>query len=489
MNYSIFNAFLPFFMGLVTTLFLASPVSKISVDYSQLPAPNILLIAVDDLNDFIGAMGHPDALTPNLDRLIQRGTLFANAQCQAPMCSPSRVAIMTGLRPSTTGIYGFLDDNLIQDTNEATRNITLMPQYFKNAGYHTMGMGKIFHEHAPEGLFDESGGRERGFGPSPPLRFHWDKKGTSTDWGAYPERDDQMPDYRTAKWAVERLGRNYPSPFFLAVGFLRPHVPWYVPQKWFDLYDTATIHLPDYLPTDTDDLPPIALEIDDLPMMPTTAWAIENKQWKNILQAYLASVSFVDHYIGEVLDALEKSPHAANTIVALWSDHGYRLGEKGTFAKVALWNRATLSPLIFAGPGIPENVRIDAPVELFSIYPTLAGLAGLPQVPAIESRSMLPLIQDPNRSWPHPAITTWARNNHAIVSKSHRYIRYEDGSEELYDLAKDPQEWHNIASNPKSKPIIDELATHLPKINVKWAAASKYDNNAYFIRQKREQSE
>ncbi|WP_234364048.1 sulfatase [Lunatibacter salilacus] len=489
MNYPIFKTFLPHFMVLVMMLLLSSPVPKTKADRSKLSAPNIVLIAVDDLNDFIGAMGHPDAITPNLDRLIQRGTLFANAQCQAPMCSPSRVAIMTGLRPSTTGIYGFLDDNLIQNTNEATRNVTLMPQYFKDAGYYTMGIGKIFHEHAPDGLFDESGGRERGFGPSPPERFHWDKKGTSTDWGAFPERDDQMPDYRTAKWAVERLDRNYQSPFFLAVGFLRPHVPWYVPQKWFDLYDTAAIHLPDYLPTDADDLPPIALEIDDLPMMPSTEWAIENKQWKNILQAYLASVSFVDHYVGEVLDALEVSPYAQNTIVVLWSDHGYRLGEKGTFAKVALWNRATLSPLIFAGPGISENVRIDAPVELFSIYPTLAELAGLPNVHAIESRSIVPLIQDPTLQWAHPAITTWARNNHAIVTESHRFIRYEDGSEELYDLVHDPQEWHNIASNPDNKSIIDELATHLPKVNVKWAAASKYDNNAYFIRQKREQSE
>jgi len=255
------------------------------------------------------------------------------------------------------------------------------------------------------------------------------------------------------------------------------------------MYDTATIHLPDYLPTDRADLPPIALEIDDLPMMPTTEWAIENNQWKNILQGYLASVSFVDHYIGEVLDALERSPHAANTIVVLWSDHGYRLGEKGTFAKVALWNRATLSPLVFAGPGIPENVRIDVPVELFSIYPTLAELAGLSHVPAIESRSIVPLIQDSTLQWSHPAITTWARNNHAIVTESHRYIRYEDGSEELYDLVQDPQEWHNIASDPKNQFIIGELATYLPKVNEKWAAASKYDNNAYFIRQKQEQSE
>jgi len=177
-----------FAFGMLAVLLFAFPVFKTKESTSQQSPPNVLLIAVDDLNDFIGGMGHPDAITPNLDKLIERGTLFANAQCQAPMCSPSRVAIMTGLRPSTTGIYGFLPDDFIQDTNEATRNVSLMPQYFKDAGYHTMAIGKVFHEHAPEGLFDESGGRERGFGPSPSQHFQWEKKGTSTDWGAFPER-------------------------------------------------------------------------------------------------------------------------------------------------------------------------------------------------------------------------------------------------------------------------------------------------------------
>lgn len=446
--------------------------------------PNILMISVDDLNDFIGGMGHPDALTPNLDRLIQRGVLFANAQCQAPMCSPSRMSIMTGLRPSTTGIYGFIDDNKIKETNEATQKITLLHQYFKDAGYYTLGVGKIFHNHAPDGLLDESGGREPGFGPKPAQSFHWDKKGTSTDWGAFPERDEQMPDYRSAKWAIERLQRDYAQPFFLSVGFLRPHVPWHVPQKWFDLYDTARMHYPAYLENDRDDLPQIALEIDDLPMMPTTRWAIENGQWKNILHAYLASVSFVDHYIGEVLTALENSKHAENTLVVIWSDHGYRLGEKGTFAKVALWNRATLAPLIFAGPGVPKNKRLDAPVELFSIYPTLAELAGLAPPPHLEASSLYPLLADPNKDWQTHAISTWARNNHAVVTNDFRYIRYEDGSEELYDLRKDPNEWHNRASAKEYTRIKVKLGELLPKTNAKWAEASRYDNNAYFINQK-----
>ncbi len=451
--------------------------------------PNVLMIAVDDMNDFIGAMGHPDAITPNLDKLIRRGVLFSNAQCQSPMCSPSRAAIMTGLRPSTTGIYGFIDDDLVKETNAATRRTDMLYEYFRSHGYNTMGVGKLFHEHAPKGQLDESGGRVPGFGPSPAQHFHWNKKGTSTDWGPFPQQDEQMPDYKSAQWAIERLQRTYDKPFFLSIGFLRPHVPWYVPQKWFELYDPEKLHLPPYLNSDRDDLPAIALAIDDLPMMPTTDWAIENQQWKNILQGYLASVSFVDHYIGEVLDALEKSPHAQHTIVVLWSDHGYRLGEKGTFAKVCLWDRATTAPLIFAGPGIPQNTRIDAPVELFSIYPTLTDLCGLAPAQNLEARSLLPLFKQPRANWPYPAVTTWGRNNHAIKTDDYRYIRYEDGTEELYLEKSDPNEWQNVADQPKYAKVKARLKKFLPAVNVKWAAASAYDNNEYFIRQKREQSE
>lgn len=266
-------------------------------------------------------------------------------------------------------------------------------------------------------------------------------------------------------------------------------MPWHVPQKWFDLYDTTRIQLPPYLKNDRDDLPGIALAIDDLPMMPSTEWAIQNNQWKNMVHAYLASISFADHYIGEILNTLEKSPHAANTIVVLWSDHGYRMGEKGTFAKVALWNRATISPLIFSGPGIPENKRVDAPVELFSIYPTLVDLCGLPAADNIEARSIYPLLKNPKADWTAPAITTWARNNHAIVTSDYRYIRYEDGSEELYLLREDPNEWHNVAGRKKYAKVKARLSRYLPEVNVKWAAVSRYDNNDYFKKQKREQSE
>ena len=349
--------------------------------------PNVLMICIDDLNNWIGCMkGHPDAITPNIDKLISQGVLFTNAYCQAPLCGPSRASIMTCLRPSTTGIYGMIDDNKIKQDNPATEKITFLPKYFQENGYHTMAIGKIFHEHAPDGVFEESGGRVNGFGPVPSERFVWDGYGTSdrskygrtsTDWGAFPEADSLMPDYRSAQWAIERLNRDYHQPFFLAVGFLRPHVPWYVPQKWFDMHPLDSIETPPYFAEDMDDLPAIALEMDDMPMMPTTKWAIESGEWPKMIQAYLACVSFVDFYIGEVLNALENSKYADNTIIVLWSDHGYRMGEKHTFAKHCLWEEATNAPLIFAGPGIPKGKIISSPAEMLSIYPTLLDLFNL----------------------------------------------------------------------------------------------------------------
>jgi iduronate 2-sulfatase len=231
--------------------------------------PNVLFIAVDDLNDWLGCMnGHPNAKTPNMDKLAAQGVLFTNAHCQAPLCGPSRASLMTGLRPSTTGIYGMIHDDEIKSDNEATKDILFLPEYFKNQGYHTMGIGKLFHSHAPDGLFHESGGRYKGFGPLPEERFVWDGVGTSdrvrygrtsTDWGAFPESDTLMPDHQSADWVIERLSRDYEQPFFLGVGFLRPHVPLYVPQKWFDLHPVDDLALPPYKADDLYDVPPVAL--------------------------------------------------------------------------------------------------------------------------------------------------------------------------------------------------------------------------------------
>ena len=462
--------------------------------------PNVLFIAVDDLNDWLGCMnGHPNTKTPNFDRLASQGVLFSNAHCQAPLCGPSRASLMTGLRPSTTGIYGMIPDNDIRSDNEATKDIIFLPEYFRNHGYYTMGIGKLFHSHAPDGLFDESGGRYRGFGPLPEERFVWDGHGTSdrdrygrtsTDWGAYPETNAEMPDHQSVDWAIERLGRNHSKPFFLAVGFLRPHVPLYVPQEWFDLHPVLELEeMTPFKEDDLDDLPPVAHLINDLPMMPTTEWAIENNQWANIIQAYLACVSFVDYELGRLLDALENSTYAENTVIVLWSDHGYRLGEKGTFAKHALWETATRAPLIFVAPQLPKGKVIDVPAEMLSIYPTLLDLCGLPSYDRNEGRNLVPQMTD--RGAEHDenvAITTFGMHNHGLRTSVYRYIRYEDGGEELYDHRTDPNEWYNIAGDDASEVAIEELKKQLPVTNVKWNIHSQYTFQPYFVEQKKRTS-
>ncbi|WP_298495814.1 sulfatase [uncultured Algibacter sp.] len=480
---------------LVFTFIFSCNNEKKKVVKDEVSKPNVLFIAVDDLNNWISSIdGFSNAKTPNFDRLAAMGVTFTNAHVQAPLCGPSRASIMSGLRPSTTGIYGMTPDNKIRRPgNPATKDITFLPEYFQDNGYHTMGIGKLFHIHAPDSAFIESGGRVKGFGPYPEKRFVWDGFGegikgthgrTSTDWGAFPEHDTLMPDHQSVNWTIERLQREYDKPFFLGLGFLRVHVPLYVPQKWFDLHPLESIETPPYLVDDLNDIPPVGLQINDLPMMPSTEWAKESGEWKKIVQAYLACMSYVDYELGRVLDAFENSKYADNTIIVLWSDHGYRLGEKGTFAKHALWETATKAPLMFAGPNVPKGKKIEAPVEMLSIYPTLLELSGLPAYARNEGNSLVAMMQNDEGLEAARAITTFGMNNHAIKADGYRYIRYEDGNEEFYDHSSDPNEWHNEANNPRFKNKIQELKALLPKTNAKWDAESNYTFQPYFVEQK-----
>ena len=213
---------------------------------------------------------------------------------------------------------------------------------------------------------------------------------------------------------------------------------------------------------DWEDIPEFAPTVAQEPQYPTTPWAIENEEWENIVQAYLACVTYVDHYVGEVLDALEASPYADNTYIFLWSDHGYHLGEKGLFKKVTLWDRSTRVPLIVAGPGLPEGQSCNRVVSLMDLYPTLLDLCGLPANPTNEGRSLVPLLKRPEGFWNHPAVTTLFRYNHSVTSEKYRYIRYEDGSEELYDRIADPNEWTNLAGDEGLVSVQQRLAHYLP---------------------------
>ena len=426
--------------------------------------PNILLIAIDDLNDWIGVLGgHPQAQTPNIDRLAARGLTFTNAHCQSPVCNPSRASMMTSLYPATTGIY-FLNPP-IEASEVALRN-KVMPRRFSEEGYYVTAAGKLFHNayQQNETYIPNYGGSFGGFGPLPeeklspyPGLYLW-------DWGVYPAQEADMPDHQIAEWAVNQLETKRDTPLWMGVGFYRPHVPQYAPQKWFDLYPLDSIELPAYLADDLTDISEYGKNITRLEHVhPDFGWVVKNDQWKPLVQSYLACVSFVDEQVGKVLEALEKSAYAENTFMVLYSDHGFHLGQKDRFAKRSLWEDGTRIPLIIAGPGIPQGEKRNQPVQLLDIYPTLLALAGLEADSLHEGRSLIPLLQKSDVDWPYYARTSFGPGNYAIISEQFRYIHYQDGTEEFYDRSNDLYEWHNLIQREDYAILIDQHRAQLPE--------------------------
>lgn len=424
--------------------------------------PDVLLICIDDLNDWVGVLGgHPQALTPNIDKLAARGMLFTNAHCQSPVCLSSRASFLSGRLPSSTGVY-LLGPGLRESPE--LKDVRMLPEFFADQGYQTMGTGKIYHGGGDQETF-QSYGPTGGAGPV--LRgenqINYKIGHPLWDWGAYPEKDEQMPDYVCASWAVEQLKQKRDKPLFLAVGFNRPHVPMYAPQKWFDMQPPLDqIVLPEVLATDRDDLPDYGKRLTAGFPAPRHEWMVENEQWRKCIQAYLASITFVDAQVGRVLDALDESGRAESTIIVLLSDHGFHMGEKQRWAKRSLWEESTKVPLIIVDPAFEAGRSTDQPAGLIDIYPTLVELCGLPPQQGLEGHSLVPQMLDPAADRV-PTITTWWVGNHTIRSKQYRYIRYADGSEEFYDHAKDPHEWHNFAADPAYAAQIAEHRKHLPK--------------------------
>jgi len=454
--------------------------------------PNVLIIAIDDLNDWIGCMGgHPGARTPNIDKLAERGVLFTNAHCQAPICGTSRASLWTGLYPHRTGVYGQVrSKDLAKHPSIKNNPDRYISTYFAKHGYKTLAVGKLFHGDGGHDAFDQYGGKLGGFGPKPNKRFAYNPpkdNRTQTDWGAYPERDQDMPDYKVASWAVEQLKQRHDKPLFLAVGFWRPHVPFYVPQKWFDLHPIDKVVEPPIKEDDLDDVPAIASEVHAVPMMPRYAWMREQGQIDDAARAYLACISFVDHQVGRVLDALDDGPNKDNTIVVLWSDHGYHLGEKLRWAKHGLWEEATHVPLIVAGPGVVGPQKTGASVGLIDLYPTLVDLAGLSKNPANQGLSLAPLM-DPTADvgWDRPVLTTYSFGNHALRDSRYRYIRYEDGSEELYDHTNDPNEWTNLAPDARFAPTLERFRDRLPDDESPWFEPSWTPKVPYHLNNREE---
>jgi len=429
--------------------------------------PNVLFIAVDDLNDWVGPLkGHPQTLTPNIDRLAKRGTLFTRAYCAAPSCNPSRAALLSGRRPSTTGVY---DNN--QPWRPVLKDVVTLPEHFRANGYYVAAGGKIFHNSYNDPSVWDTYYKRPG-DPLPPHRpVNGIPKAAQFDWGPLDVPDEAMGDYKLVQWAKGMLNESRDKPLFLGVGFIKPHLPWYVPRKYFDLHPLDKIQLP---PTIKDDL-------SDVPMAGRAMArsesdhknVLEARQWEKAVQGYLASISWLDTCVGQLLDALEQSPRGRDTLIVFWGDHGWQLGEKEHWRKFALWEEANRMPLIFAGPGIKPNRRCDRPVNLMDLYPTLIDLCRLTARDGLEGRSIAPLLADPNRKWPYASLSTYHRGNHSIRTGRWRYIRYAAGSEELYDHDADPREWTNLAGKPEFASVKKELAVWLPKTDAPEAPKQK----------------
>jgi arylsulfatase A-like enzyme len=395
--------------------------------------PDVLLILIDDLNDWVGCLGgNPQAQTPHIDRLAARGMLFTNAHTPAPSCNPARVALFTGLAPHTSGVY---------DNDTAFRigmpDALTLPQRLGASGYAAFGAGKVFHHvFADPSSWDD-------FFPAKELQIPPDSvRGKQAPivrkhgGGPVAAEPEQLGDGKVAAWIAAALAAPARRPFFAAAGFYRPHTPWIAPEVNYARFPLEKIELP--------------------PNVRPERGAREG------VRAYLACTSFADDMVGRVLDALDASPRARETIVILCSDNGFHLGEKGLWAKSTLWEESTRVPLIVVAPGVAPGTRCARPVSLIDLLPTVLELCGAPPVAGLDGQSLVPLLRDPERTSGRPALTTLGPGEHTLRSERWRYVRHADGSDELYDHASDPDEERDVSDAPENAAVKAELARWLP---------------------------
>ena len=435
--------------------------------------PNILFIAVDDLNDWVLEPNSPLKM-PNLRRLARRGALFERAYTAAPACNPSRVALLTGLHPASTGVY----DNR-SDWRRALPGAVTLPRYFMNHGYQVEGAGKIFHHHDNSAYHDDESFHhfeKMQLDPMPPRKFNGIAavRSPNFDWGLWPPDETLTPDARSVNFGIRFLERKHDRPFFLAIGLFRPHMPFHAPPKYFGSYPPDHVAMPRTNPNDLDDIPSGGQELlrQKQHFMRAIFEAEEQRPgtWSEAVRSYQASCTFADHQLGRLLDALARSEYAKSTVIVLWSDHGYHLGEKNHWEKFALWEKSTRVPLVLVAPGTTfAGTVVQSPVSLLDLYPTLLDLAGLPPKPGLDGASLVPLLKNPRQR--RSVSMTYLRGNHAVRSNRWRYIRYADGSEELYDHSSDPHEFTNLALTGDHADTILELRRALPRKNTPNAAS------------------
>jgi arylsulfatase A-like enzyme len=428
--------------------------------------PNILFIAIDDMNDWTGFLGgHPQAQTPNMDKLAKRGVNFSNAHCSAPGCSPSRNALLYGAEPFNSGLYAFYDQGGFSD--KILDGYVSLPELFKSNGYNTYGSGKIHHRREPtEVEWTEFYEKEK----TNPLKFDdvegyiQGKKGKMRFSPTLNPLEDHT-DYKNTSFGVDVLSREHDKPFFLAVGIVRPHLPFTCPKQFFDLYPK--------------EVKPPRIKADDWSDIPAVGKAMakvgddnrfkKDKAWNKVRRAYLACISWADHNVGRLIDALEASSYADNTVVVLWSDHGYGMGEKKHFRKFALWEETTRVPFIIWDAREKKAIagrEVKDGVSLINIYRTLAEMSGLDVPERVDGFSLVPQLNDPAKPVEGQAICSWGRGNYTVRTRDWRYTRYYNGGEELYDHTKDPDEWTNLAANPEYADVKKRLLEKLPQQEV-----------------------
>ncbi len=473
--------------------------------------PNVLFIAIDDLNDWIGCLGgHPQALTPNIDRLAERGVLFTNAHCAAPACNPSRAAVFSGEMPWKTKVWS----NNSRKMSDQHPDKRVLPRAFADAGYVTLATGKLLHSgKANAKYFQQNMNTEQRWSPlsksdanytddelsskgsQNPQHVvkregHWDvvlplnrmpsdrkpdeKGGESFDWGPFDVPDSEMGDAQITDWAIEKLNAGFDKPFFMGVGYYRPHIPLWAPKKYFERFDGVDVRLPTVMQNDLDDLSDVgrrwALEAVTAGSHATT---VKYGQWKEAVKAYLACVTFVDHHVGRLLSALDNGRFGNNTVIVIWSDHGWHLGEKQHWGKWTGWERSTRVPLIivppkkasasFAEPG----ERCEQPVSLIDLYPTLMELCNVPQPYELDGQSLVPLLKNPATSTDRTVVTVFDKGNISLRNRRWRYIRYADDSEELYDRENDPHEWTNVAKEAPNANTMRTFRRQTKQLNFK----------------------
>jgi arylsulfatase A-like enzyme len=461
------------FQKIVCIVLMLLPVVHINAQ-KEIKKPNVLFIAIDDMNDWTTLFDKDNPIkTPNIERLAERGVFFNHAYCTSAACNPSRAAIMTGISPYNSGVYGNHDAwrKLVPDA------ITF-PRYFMQNGYSAKGSGKIFH-HGEAGLDNPDHPSFEEFFDMLPTRapkqnYNGYRSGNlSKVWFDWGEHDQKMIDIDAVEYAEKVMEEKTDKPLILGVGIFKPHLPFYAPKETFKKYPFNKTKIPPFKDNDLDDVPEIGknMALKEEFIYTNTCSQPENSpgSLKKMIQCYQASADFADQMVGRLLDKLDETGMSENTIIVLYSDHGYHLGDKQSCVKFTLWEKANHVPFIIAVPQMANAGKVcEQPVSLLDIYPTLLELCGLEPSKEVDGKSLVPLLENVNASWEQPALMTMGRGNHAVRSKRWRYIRYSDGSEELYDHQNDPWEWNNLAADSKYERVIAEHKKWLPAHEIPW---------------------